>query len=153
MWTNYFSNIKTLTRTGMTANSVLACCGLNNGEERERKKERKTTQKWAQNDTYEGRFEFTQLCRPLPRDFGHFVSPSWFIMEKSTRYKMKTANEGKKTSWKKMESPGICSMYERTGEYSLYFSQIYKWLSIFLKWISKSKVLQSTTTPGQPLHS
>jgi len=31
------SNIKTLTRTGMTANSVLACRGLNKGEERKGK--------------------------------------------------------------------------------------------------------------------
>lgn len=34
------SNKKTLTRTGMTANSVLACRGLNKGEEREREEER-----------------------------------------------------------------------------------------------------------------
>lgn len=35
------SNVKTLTRTGMTANSVLACCGLNKGEEREKRKKGK----------------------------------------------------------------------------------------------------------------
>lgn len=32
------SNIKTLTRTGMTANSVLACRGLNKGEKRAKEK-------------------------------------------------------------------------------------------------------------------
>lgn len=34
---------------------------------------------------------------PLPRDFGHFASPSWLNNEKkSTMYKMKMAKEGKK---------------------------------------------------------
>lgn len=52
--------------------------------------------------------------RPLPRDFGHFASPSWLTMKKSTMYKMKMANEGKKEKkhQEKLECPGISSMYE-----------------------------------------
>lgn len=46
---------------------------------------------------------------PLPRDFGHFASPSWLTRGKKTNKKKKkhneSANEGKKN--KKMECPGI----------------------------------------------
>lgn len=51
---------------------------------------------------------------PLPRDFGHFASPSWLNNEnKSTMYKIKKwpKREKKKTS-RKLECPGISSMYE-----------------------------------------
>ena len=54
---------------------------------------------------------------------------------------MKMANEGKKEKkhQEKLECPGISSMYEWIGEYLLYLSRVYRWLSVFLKWAGKKK--------------
>ena len=46
---------------------------------------------------------------PLPRDFGHFASPSWLTMKKkSTMYKMKMANEGKKQEKRSVLESALC---------------------------------------------
>lgn len=72
----------------MTANSVLACRGLNKGEERD-----KRGKKIKINNNSKTELKMTQMkgglnsrgCAglPLPRDFGHFASPSWLTMKKA----------------------------------------------------------------------
>lgn len=61
----------------MTANSVLACRGLNKGEER-KGKEKEGKKKLLKTTQMKGGLKSPGCAgRPEPRDFGHFASPSW----------------------------------------------------------------------------
>lgn len=68
----------------MTANSVLACRGLNKGEEKERVKINNNSKTELKMTQMKGGLN-SRGCAglPLPRDFGHFASPLWLTMKKS----------------------------------------------------------------------
>lgn len=80
----------------MTANSVLACCGLNKGvKEIEKLKYMQNISELKMTEGKGGLNSRGFAGLPLPRDFGHFASLSWLIIIRKKR--------------KKKECPGISS--------------------------------------------
>lgn len=127
----------------MTANSVLACRGLNKGEEkREKKNEKKKNNnsklssswhKWREVWIHEA----VQRCLCQETLVTLLLHHGLQRRKKNiTKYKMKMANEGKNI---KKNGVSWNQLYDWIGEYILYFSRIYRWLSVFLKWAWKSK--------------
>lgn len=74
----------------MTANSVLACRGLNKGEEKKEKEENKIIKQQLITELIMTQIKGGLNSRgcaglPLPRDFGHFASPSWLTTKKKKK--------------------------------------------------------------------